>query len=192
MPTTAGTTPSRRAAARTSLTLPLCLAAVAGVVTPTSAQQAPQEIAGGHTGGVSVGTLNLGPSGVTMVTVRWTDLRRHAPAAELGLAFAPFELGEDRRVFAAEFSTGRNISLPGATLLLKAGVSGLGIDTPGGRSELYPGFHTGFGTVARAGQGGLGFRIDVTHHFYYDPDRDDLLPVWSVGVGLTSIPRPVP
>ncbi|MBI4419688.1 MAG: hypothetical protein HY560_02600, partial [Gemmatimonadetes bacterium] len=74
-----------------------------------------------------------------------------------------------------------NVSLPGATLLLKGGGSAVvGIGDGGGGA--FPGLHFGAALVARTGAR-TGLLLDVTEHIYLG------VPVLSIGVGLVALPR---
>jgi hypothetical protein len=123
-------------------------------------------------------------TGVTAVSYRLTSLRQHAMGTEIGVSLFPDALQYGALLLANDLGPAYNISLPGATVLLKAGGSFvLGL---GGGFAVMPGVHLGGGVLLRAGPR-AALRLDVIRHYYLVEQNFE--PIWSVGLGLSTLPR---
>jgi hypothetical protein len=121
-------------------------------------------------------------TGATAFSFRLSDLRPDRLGPELSVSFFPNALIARALLFAPDFGAAYNVSLPGATLLIKAGgsaLTGLATDV-----VFVPGAHVGAGVVLRIGER-TGIRIDATRHYYIDTGETE--GIWSVGFGLTAL-----
>jgi hypothetical protein len=123
-------------------------------------------------------------SGVTALSFRMTFLRRNSAGTELGISLFPEALQFGALILAPDVGPSYNISLPGATVLLKGGGSALlGL---GGGVAAVPGVHLGGGLLVRAGPR-AALRLDVIRHWYLS--ESEFEPIWSIGLGFTGLPR---
>jgi uncharacterized membrane protein YdjX (TVP38/TMEM64 family) len=130
--------------------------------------------------GMTVDRFRAGP---TAVTLRVSSLRAGSAGTEVGVALFPQALVARALLLAPDFGASYNLSLSGATVLAKGGLSMLvGL---GGGFEFLPGFHFGGGAIIRAEER-LAVRLDVTRHFYQVEGRTH--GVWSFGLGFAVLP----
>lgn len=123
-------------------------------------------------------------TGVTAFSYRFSDLRPGRLGSELSVSVFPELLAAQALVFAPSFGAAYNISIPHATLLIKAGgsaITGLATDV-----VFVPGAHLGAGIVVRIDDR-TGIRIDAARHFYMSTGETEA--VWSIGVGFAALPR---
>ena len=121
----------------------------------------------------------------TTLSFRYSQLRRNSVGTEIGVAVFPEALVAGGLIFAPDLGAAYNISLPDATVLLKAGGSGI-VGLGPGVVVGVPGLHLGAGLILRAGPR-AGVRFDVIRHFYrYDGRTTGM---WSLSFGLTHLPR---
>jgi hypothetical protein len=121
--------------------------------------------------------------GITAVTFRFSDLRSRTAGSEIGVSLFPDAAQAGALYLASDLGPAFNASGPGVTVLLKAGLSTLlGI---GGGFGFTPGYHLGTGLIMRAASR-LGIRVDVARHVYIG-GVETSEPIWSVGVGFTSL-----
>ena len=169
-----------------TIVLLLASLALATVSRTANAQSATSYLPNGRALGLSVTkfteTLSLDES-VTELTFRLSALRRNAIGLELDAGIFPQAL-PTALVVTLDGGPGYNLSLPGATLVLRGGASGiLGI---GGGALLIPGAHVGASVIVRM-QSRAALRLDLLRHFYLN--EGELYPLWSLGVGFAVLPR---
>jgi hypothetical protein len=128
-------------------------------------------------------TLDRFRSGPTALTLRLSSLRAGSAGTEVGVALFPQALAVRALLLAPDFGASYNVSLPGATLLAKGGLSML--IALGGGFGFLPGFHLGGGVIMRVEER-LCLRLDATRHFYQVEGRTH--GVWSFGVGFAVLP----
>jgi len=121
-------------------------------------------------------------TGETAFSFRFSDLRPRGFGPELSVSFFPKALIAQALLFAPDFGVAYNVSIPHATLLLKAGASALtGLATD---VLFVPGAHVGAGIVVRIDER-TGIRIDAARHFYFDTGETEA--IWSIGLGFTTL-----
>lgn len=123
-------------------------------------------------------------SGITAFSYRLSGVRPGRLGPEIGVSLFPQALLSRALILAPDFGAAYNLPLPPTTLLLKAGgsaVAGLAGDV-----LFIPGFHLGAGLVVRI-DSRTGVRLDVIRHTYLA--FGESAPIWSVGLGFTSLPR---
>jgi uncharacterized membrane protein YdjX (TVP38/TMEM64 family) len=121
-------------------------------------------------------------TGATAFSFRLSGLRPGRLGPELSVSFFPNALIARALLFAPDFGAAYNASMPGATLLIKAGgsaLTGLATDV-----LFVPGAHVGAGVVLRIDER-TGIRIDAARHYYID--TGEIEAIWSVGFGLTAL-----
>jgi membrane protein YqaA with SNARE-associated domain len=142
-----------------------------------------RRLADGAAMGVTLDRFTYEEYGATAVSFRLSALRAGSVDSEMGVSLFPQALAAGALLLAPDFGAAYNVSLPGATLLAKAGASMLmGL---GGGFAFAPGFHLGAGAILKAGERS-GFRLDVIRHFYRMEGQTQGL--WSIGVGFTILP----
>jgi hypothetical protein len=121
-------------------------------------------------------------TGETAFSFRLSGLRPGGIGPELSVSFFPRALIARALLFAPDFGAAYNVSIPHATLLLKAGASAL----TGLASEVVfvPGAHLGAGIVVRIDER-TGIRIDAARHLYFDTGETEA--IWSIGFGFTGL-----
>jgi membrane protein YqaA with SNARE-associated domain len=134
--------------------------------------------------GVSVDRFTFYGAGATAVTFRLSALRPNAVGTELGASLFPEALLAGGLILAPDLGAAYNLRLGSATLLVKAGGSAfMGL---GGGFGFYPGVHAGAGLILPV-EDRAGFRLDIIRHYYQV--ENSTVPIWSVGVGITALPR---
>jgi uncharacterized membrane protein YdjX (TVP38/TMEM64 family) len=123
--------------------------------------------------------------GTTTLSFRLSQLRQSSVGTEIGVSLFPEALVAAGLIIAPDLGAAYNVSLPNATVLLKAGGSGI-IGLGQGLAVAIPGLHLGAGLNVRAGPR-AGVRFDVIRHFYQYDRRT--LGMWSLSFGLTLLPR---
>ena len=121
-------------------------------------------------------------TGATAFSFRFSGLSPGGFGPELSVSFFPKALVARALLFAPDFGAAYNVSIPHATLLLKAGgsaLTGLATDV-----LFVPGAHVGAGIVVRI-DGRTGIRIDAARHFYFDTGETEA--IWSIGLGFTGL-----
>jgi hypothetical protein len=165
----------------------LVLLAVSLIVLPTfgnAAQKGSGRLPDGAAVGGSVDRFLYEGTGVTALSFRITALRHNAVGTEVGVSLFPEALEYSALFLAPDVGPAYNISLPGATVLVKAGASAL-LALGGGFAGV-PGVHLGSGVLLRAGPR-AALRVDVIRHWYLA--EQEFEPIWSIGVGFTGLPR---
>jgi hypothetical protein len=120
-------------------------------------------------------------TGETAFSFRLSGLRPGRLGPELSVSFFPKALIARALLFAPDFGAAYNLSIPGVTLLIKAGGSALtGVATD---VVFVPGAHVGAGIVVRIDER-TGIRIDAARHYYIG--TGEIEAIWSIGFGLTA------
>jgi uncharacterized membrane protein YdjX (TVP38/TMEM64 family) len=122
---------------------------------------------------------------VTTLSFRLSELRQNSVGTEFGVSLFPDALVAGGLIMAPDLGPAYNISLPNATVLLKAGGSAI-VGLGQGLAVAIPGLHLGAGLILRAGPR-AGVRFDVIRHFYRIDGRTETM--WSLSFGLTRLPR---
>jgi hypothetical protein len=136
--------------------------------------------------GASIDRFVYEGEGITAVSFRFSGLHSRSVGSEVAVSLFPDALQSGAVYLASDLGPAFNISGPGITVLLKAGVSTL--TGFGGGFAFTPGYHLGGGVILRAA-GRLGIRVDLARHVYVS-GVESTEPIWSVGVGFTSLARP--
>lgn len=136
--------------------------------------------------GVSMDWFMEDGSALWAMSYRFSTLRPGAVGAEVGVSLFPPFLTAGVLALAPDLGASYNISVPGGSLLIKAG--GSAVSALGTAGVLFvPGVHVG-GTLIVPTDGRSGVRIDVIRH-YYLPKGGEIQPVWSLGLGFAILPR---
>jgi len=162
-----------------ALALALCGTAI---VPGLAAQTRPATLPRGSSFAITGGRLLFDGSdsdvAIKSLTLRYTTLRPNGVSFDLG---AGLVVGDAAGAFSLEVGPAFNISIPGATLLLRAG--GTGIVAGGGGLV---GGYAGVGVLFRVANG-VGFRLDVARH-QYATGRESF-GAWQLGGGIAVLPR---
>ncbi len=159
------------------------LMAAAMAVRPVQAQAAP--IPPGTAWGLTVDRFSMDGSALPAGTFHVSILRPNRVTPEFSLSLFPEGLSEGVVVTNLDIGGALNVPMPGATLLLRGGVSGLFGFGRGGAAAL-PGLHYGASLLVKI-HGKTGIRLDVVGRHYlalYDPTSALL----TLGVGITALP----
>lgn len=116
--------------------------------------------------------------GLKALTLRYTTLRPNSLSFDLG---AGLVFAEEAGALSLEAGPAFNISIPGATVLLRGGLTGV---VAGGGGVL--GGYAGVGMLFRIANG-IGFRLDVARHQY--ATGDESIGAWQLGGGVAFLPR---
>ena len=127
-----------------------------------------------------------GSTGLVAMTYRFSTLRPGSLGAEIGVSLFPQALPAAVLALAPDLGAAYNITVPGGSVLLKAGGSAVMALSPAG-AYLVPGFHVGGALLIKAAHRS-GIRIDVVKH-YYRTSGGEVQPVWSLGLGFAILPR---
>jgi hypothetical protein len=115
---------------------------------------------------------------LTELALRFATLRHNRLSLDAG---AGVVFADGVGALTAEAGPAFDVSLPGAILLLRAGVSTL---VAGGGGVI--GAYAGLGLILRLGNG-VGLRLDVARHAYGIADGS--VGAWRVGGGIALLPR---
>jgi hypothetical protein len=135
------------------------------------------------------GSLEIvGAEGVRspFVSLRLTELVQNRFSREVSLGVLPEGLREGVLVLLLDAGPVYNAALPNTTVLLKGGVSMVGIMSGGGGGAAL-GLHLGIGGITRIGPT-TGLRLDLSQRFFGLPG-DLSVGVLGAGIGLTRLPR---
>jgi hypothetical protein len=152
---------------------------------PCIAQDLPDHRLVGTSTGLSLDRFIYDGAGETAFSVHRSSLCAGQLRPELTVALFPQALLIPALLIAPDVGVAYDISLPYATLLLKAG--GSAIAALGRTAQVIPGGHLGVGFVLRIDDR-TGIRLDATRHFYIS--NQEVEPVWSIGIGLSGLRRP--
>ncbi|MGI8497457.1 MAG: hypothetical protein ACR2OG_07740 [Gemmatimonadaceae bacterium] len=124
--------------------------------------------------------------GLTTVSLHITSLAPRQVGLDAAIGMWPEALRYNGLiVMGADVGGAYNISVPGATLLLKAGPSVLVAVGGFGGTGLVGG-HLGGGAIIRLNDD-LGLRADVVEHYYYVGRADGGFRAASLSLGITSL-----
>ena len=154
---------------------------------PLAAQEPSGSRLEGISRGVSMDRFIYEGTGETAFSFRLSDLRPGRLGNELSVSVFPQLIAAQALVFAPDFGAAYNVSIPHATLLIKAGGSaftGLAADV-----VFIPGAHVGAGLVVRIDDR-TGIRMDAARHFYMTSGETEA--IWSIGVGFAGLRPPRP
>ena len=182
--TAAAFMPVTDASIKTTLLAGLCFALLGVSPHRLGAQEQASPRLQGISKGVSVDRFLYEGTGVTAFTYRSSRLRPGRLGPELSVSAFPTLIAAQALLVAPDFGAAYNVSIPHATLLIKAGgsaITGLAADV-----VFIPGAHLGAGIVVRIDDRS-GIRIDAVRHFYMDTGETEA--IWSVGVGFAALPR---
>ncbi|MGE0353536.1 MAG: hypothetical protein AB7I33_00505 [Gemmatimonadales bacterium] len=153
---------------------------------PVVAQDTTRLIPNGFALGATVDRLTIGDSDGPLVstTLHISSLRRRRLTPEFAVAVFPRYLAEGAAVLIPDVGAAYNLSLPGATVLLRAGASGVFVFGDGFGGAL-PGVHYGASLLVPLLRG-FGLRVDAVGRTFalYESTRG-----MSLGIGITSLPR---
>jgi hypothetical protein len=169
-------------AVKTALLACLSLSLVGGPPQRLTAQEPSTSRLEGISKGASLDRFIYEGTGATAFSFRFSGLRPGGLGPELSVSFFPKALTARALLFAPDFGAAYNVSIPHATLLLKAGgsaLAGLGTDV-----VFVPGAHVGAGIVVRIDDR-TGIRIDAARHLYFDTGETEV--IWSIGLGFTAL-----
>jgi hypothetical protein len=134
--------------------------------------------------GGSVDQFRYEGESITALTFRYSGLRSRHLGSEIGISLFPQAVQFGALYLAPDVGPAFNLSVPRATLLMKAGLSTLtGL---GGGFSFVPGYHLGGGMIVQIGNR-AGLRVDVIRHTYLIDSESETL--WSVGLGFTALSR---
>ena len=148
------------------------------------AQGGPSRLQGKALGG-SIDRFSYEDVSITAFTFRYSELRPGGLGPEVGVSLFPQALPLAALILAPDLGGAFNVSVPGATLLLKGGASALTVLAPQA-AGLRVGYHVGAGLLLRM-DNRTGLRVDVIRHFYQDAGETEA--IWSIGLGFTTLPR---
>jgi hypothetical protein len=152
---------------------------------PCLTAQARNTLPDGPAVGATVDRFSYEGEGITALSFRFSALHARTLASEIGISLFPDALEAGALYLAPDLGAAFNASGPGVTVLVKGGLSAL---TVLGRSfSLIPGYHFGGGLIVQATKR-FGIRLDFAKHIYLAGDQSSE-PLWSVGVGFTSLGR---
>ncbi|HEY7683084.1 MAG TPA: hypothetical protein VH879_10610 [Gemmatimonadales bacterium] len=162
----------------------LVLGLLGGAVVPElAAQSRPGVLPDGSTFAVTVNRLTIdgfSDEPLTGVALRFAGLRRNALSWELGAAVMA---DQDLRAASLELGPAFNLSLPGATLLIRGGGTGIvAASGDGGGGAI--GAYAGMGLLFRVGRR-VGLRFDLARHWYAGEGTG----AWQFGAGFALLPR---
>jgi hypothetical protein len=161
----------------------LAIISLGSVTLPCRAVQSDRPLKGAALG-ASIDRFFYEDAGITTVSFHYSQLRPNKLGTEIGAALFPEAINAGALVLAPDLGAAFNASGSGFTLLAKGGLSTLlGLGQGFG---FYPGYHFGSGLIVRTGNRS-GVRLDVVRHVYFDSQASAAF--WSVGLGLTGLPR---
>ncbi len=149
------------------------------------AQQAPAPLSG-PAKGVSMDWFGESEAGLVAMSYRFSSLRPGRVSAELGVSLFPQALPAGVLLMAPDIGASYNITVPGGSVLLKAGGSAIAVVGVWG-AGFVPGVHLGGTLLVKAGESSA-VRVDIIRHQYWG-NGGDIEPVWSVGLGFAILPR---
>jgi hypothetical protein len=138
--------------------------------------------------GASVDRFVYDGYGITAVSFRYSGLKPNSLSTEIGAALFPDALQAGALLLAPDVGAAYDVRGAGFDLLFKGGISTL-MGLGGGGFAFQPGYHLGSGLLIRIGETS-GIRLDVVRHAYLIEQETEL--IWSVGIGVTSLPRSKP
>jgi hypothetical protein len=163
------------------------LLAVAVLARPVRAQGTADLLTDGTAIGATAGTFRVDGEALWIGSFHAYGLRAHRASAAFALATPPQAWGDGALLLMPDLGVAYNVSLPGATLLLKGGGSAI-LGASGESAGAFLGVHLGATFLIQTGAR-VGLLIDATEHWYWaDGDGARVL---SLGIGVTALPRRV-
>jgi hypothetical protein len=140
----------------------------------------------GRAMGISMDRFRSGESALVAMTYRYSSLHPGGIGGELGVSVFPQALPAGILATAPDLGASYNMTVPGGSVLVKAGGSALA--ALGVQGALFvPGVHLG-GTLLLKTANLSGVRLDVIHHRYW-AGEGEIDSVWSIGRGFAILPR---
>jgi len=161
------------------------LLAVAVLARPAGAQAPPAPLTDGTAMGVTVGTFRVGDEALWVGSFHAYGLRAHRASAAFALAIPPQAWGGGGLLLLPDLGVAHDVSLPGATLLLKGGGSAI-LGASAESAGAFPGVHLGATFLIQTGER-VGLLIDATEHWYWVDHT--AVRVLGIGVGVTALPQ---
>jgi hypothetical protein len=137
--------------------------------------------------GMTMDRFMSGESGLIAMSYRYSSLHPDGIGMELGIALFPEALLAGVLATAPDVGPSINLTVPGGSVLLKAGGSALARLGAGGVTFV-PGAHLG-GTLLLQTGNLSGVRLDLVRHHYWR-EGGATWRVWSVGLGFAILPTP--
>jgi hypothetical protein len=122
---------------------------------------------------------------ITSFSFHLSKLKHNSVGLELGVGMFPEYLQARALVMTPDLGVGYNVSLPGATLVLRAGGSGIAA-LGQGLSELLPGAHLGGALLLRVDRR-AAIRADLLKRWYIVGTETE--PFWSFALGFAVLRR---
>jgi membrane protein YqaA with SNARE-associated domain len=163
------------------VTKPVAIVALLALVLPDLQAQS-RRLPDGPTKGLTVDRFSYQEYSAMAVSFRQSTLRSGSVGTEIGVSAFPQALPAGL-LLASNLGPAYNVSLPGATLLAKAGASML--MALGGGIGFAPGYHLGGGVILKGGERSA-LRFDLIRHFYRM--GGETVTLWSIGFGFTMLP----
>jgi uncharacterized membrane protein YdjX (TVP38/TMEM64 family) len=173
-----------KVAIKTALLACLAFSLVGASPQRMASQQRSSSRLEGISKGATIDRFIYDGTGETAFSFRLSGLRPSRLGPELGVSFFPKALVAQALLFAPDLGAAYSVSMPHATLLIKAGASvltGLATDV-----VFIAGAHVGAGFIVRIDDR-TGIRMDVIRHIYFEDGEAE--PIWSVGLGFCALPR---
>ena len=152
-----------------------------------AAQVPAKPIPDGPAIGVTADRYSFDRTSLTMVTLHLSALKHNSFSSEFALGVFPTALASGVVVTSVDVGGARNFSYSGATVLLRLGASGLFALSPSGGGGAFPAVHAGASALFAVGPQ-TAIRFDFTHRSFLIP-YEGLMPTFSVGVGISGLPR---
>ena len=149
-----------------------------------TAQQDSVPVLQGRAMGASYDRFIYEGDDLSAFSFRYSGLTPAGLGPEIGIALFPQALPAAALILAPDIGVAYNLAVPRATLLLKAGGSGI-VGVGRWLAAFRPGFHLGGGLVVRLDHR-TGMRVDIVRHVYFVDGEAD--PIWSIGIGFTVLP----
>jgi hypothetical protein len=120
------------------------------------------------------------------MSYRYSELRPGGVGTEIGIALFPEALPAGVLAIAPDLGAAYNFTVPGGSVLIKAGGSAMAALGAGGIGFV-PGLHVGGAFLLKTGDRS-GARVDVIRHYYWS-GGEEMVSTWSIGLGFAILPR---
>ena len=140
----------------------------------------------GRAMGMSMDRFTSGGSGLIAISYRYSSLQPGKIGPELGVSAFPQTLAAGMLFIAPDLGASYNLTVPGGSVLVKAGGSALAALGVHG-AWFVPGVHLG-GTLLLQTGDFSGVRLDLIRHHYW-ANGGEIVPVWSIGLGFAILPH---
>jgi hypothetical protein len=159
---------------------------LAAVFTETHAQHSVAPLPDGSALGGALEVFRYeDEAAITALSFHLSKLKHNSVGLELGVGMFPEYLQARALVMTPDLGMGYNVSLPGATILLRAGGSGIAAFGQG-LSELLPGAHLGGAVLLRVDRR-AAVRADLLKRWYIVGSETE--PFWSFALGFSILGR---